>query len=332
MGKRLRHRLASLPEHGSGRTGDPGDGDAGAQRHERPQWVAQAGVARGETDVFQPDVACAGGEGGQHRLVGEDVDATRQTFGAMRQCADCRAGEEFATAIACAGEPVLDVGGDLGPVQRREFEVVGDAVENRAGRAFGESLVEFGLSEQDDLQQLVLGRFEVRQQAHLLERIGRHRVRFVDQSDGAPALAPQRDQAVRDGVEQRSCVADFGAELEGDRAQQVFGIERRVRQPDRDGRRGQAVEQHAQQHRLAGADLAGDLDDAFVVVQRVFERGERVAALSAGKEVAGRRRDPEGRFVQAEMLEVHVSRASLRLRRRPRGCRVPRGGHRASSD
>ena len=66
----------------------------------------------------------------------------------------------------------------------------------------------------------------------------------------------------------------------------------------------QPLHQHAAKHRLAAADLAGDLDDAFIVHHGVGKRFERRAALPAVEKEVGMRRDAKRRLVQPEMLEV----------------------------
>ncbi len=49
-------------------------------------------------------------------------------------------------------------------------------------------LAQLGLTDQDDLQQLLRRSFEIREQAHLLQRFGREVLRLVDDHDDAAAL------------------------------------------------------------------------------------------------------------------------------------------------
>jgi hypothetical protein len=67
----------------------------------------------------------------------------------------------------------------------------------------------------------------------------------------------------------------------------------------------QALHQHPAEHGLAAADLAADLDDAFVVGDGVEQGLERGAAIGAFEKEIRVRGDAERRLAQAEMIQIH---------------------------
>ena len=94
-------------------------------------------------------------------------------------------------------------------------------------------------------------------------------------------------------------------ECHGDRAQHVVGVELRADELRGDDlARIELLEQAAHDRRLAGADLAGDDDEAFALVQPVLEIGEGALVAPAaeverriGIELERFARQPEERFV-----------------------------------
>ena len=197
-------------------------------------------------------------------------------------------------------------------VQRLEVEAVGDAfLAAGACRWRPRSFVEFGLAEQHDLQQLVRLRLEVGEQPDLLQRLGRHGVRLVDQHHDPLARGVALDQRVLQCAQHRMACVLPSAGMPAVRRRWRAGSPRATATGWRgrsvstcSGRRSSSI---AAQHGLAAADFAGDLDDALVVGDRVDQRLERRAAVGAGEEEIGVRRDAERRFAQAEVVEIHGS-------------------------
>ena len=152
-------------------------------------------------------------------------------------------------------------------------------------------------------------RFEVGKQAHLLQCVLRHHVRLVDQDDDAPPRGVEPDQMLLQLAQRhRAPLGELELELIGDGVQDLVARERGRGEVDRRHLGRQPLHQHAAQHGLAAADLARDLDDAFVVQHRVGERFQCRAALGALEEEIGVRRDAERRLVQPEVLEIEGHR------------------------
>ena len=123
--------------------------------------------------------------GGEHRLVREHVDASREPAGRGADAANRRGAENARATVARRAQAKVDVLGHFTCAERIEPEVLGDPVLELTHVASGEHGIELGLAEQHDLQQLLLRGFKVREQADLFERGRRHRMRFVHQRDDA---------------------------------------------------------------------------------------------------------------------------------------------------
>ena len=210
----------------AGKVGDGGDSEHRHDSGGRPQPATErpAGdrlelrVADRRPHLSGIDLVPTGGEGGQQRLVGEDVDAPRQPLGAAADELDGTAAEEIGATVTGGAQPEHQVGGDIAAVQRLEAEAVCDAVVELPHGALVQPLIEFRLAEEDDLQQLVAAGFEVGEQADLFEGVRRHRVRFVDEDDDLPAGGVDLEQTVLQRPQQqlslpcRQVEAQFGGD------------------------------------------------------------------------------------------------------------------------
>ena len=108
-----------------------------------------------------------------------------------------------------------------------------DALLQLAHGLVAQLLVQLWLAEHDDLEQLALLRFQVRQQAQRLQRLERHGLRFVQAYDDAFARPGEFEQGEVQRLEQRMLVVvavEIDAQLLGQREQQAVRIEQRIRQ------------------------------------------------------------------------------------------------------
>ncbi len=83
---------------------------------------------------------------------------------------------------------MLHVGGDFGSRERRQVIARDDALCELPQLAPLEQFREFGLADQNDLQQLAPVGFEVGEQAHLLQHVCGEILRLVDNQHRMPAL------------------------------------------------------------------------------------------------------------------------------------------------
>ena len=140
------------------------------------------------------------------------------------------------------------------------------------------------LADQKALQQRLVAELEIRQHAQLLDRARRQILRLVDDQQRALLVDRELAQERLERRQQHRLVdrLDRQAERRADRAQHVVGVELRA-----DELRGddlvavELLEQAAHDRRLAGADLAGDDDEAFALVEAVLA-GRRTRACGRG--------------------------------------------------
>ena len=148
---------------------------------------------------------------------------------------------------------------------------------------------EFGLAEQEGLQQRFVVGLEVRQHAQFLDRARGQVLGLVDHQQGALALAVDLAQELLQARQQVGLARALVRQAEGrhHHAQGVVRVEvgvDDVRGHDLVG--GQPVEQVAHQRGFTGTDFAGDDDEAFALRQAVLEVGHgALVALAAEEEV-----------------------------------------------
>ena len=102
--------------------------------------------------------------------VGDDVDQARDAARALVQRAQSQARERNAH-IAGDRHAMAHVGFGLGGIQRREVIARGDALRQLPQLPAGEHVAQFGLADQDDLQQFLGRRLQIGQQADLFQRL-----------------------------------------------------------------------------------------------------------------------------------------------------------------
>src|SRR5690606_16394424 len=121
-------------------------------------------------------------------------------------------------------------------------------------------------ADQENLQQLLAVRLEVREQPDLFEQRRFEVLRLVDDQYGATAARVRveqvRVQRVGQALRRRVGSGDGDAELVADRLEELDERQARVVHERRVDFRRQLVEQRAREQRLAGADLAGQQDEA----------------------------------------------------------------------
>ena len=205
---------------------------------------------------------------------------------------------------------MADVGERLVLPQRLEVIAAGDALRELAQLRPREHLAQLRLADQDDLQQLLRRGLEVREQAHLLEHVGVEVLRLVHHQHDAPAAAVRVEQEVREEVDERldaagGALRHLHVQLVADGEQELRGRDARVQDQRDVAVRRQLLQEAAQHGRLAGADLAGELDEAAGLADAVGEVRERLGVPLAEVEVARVRRDRERLFVQPEEARVH---------------------------
>jgi hypothetical protein len=247
--------------------------------------------------------------GAEQCTVRNDIDDARH---AARKAVELalRPGREEVARCAGDARAVAEVGERLVLPERLEVVAAGDALRELAQILPRQDFAQFRLADQDDLQQLLRRGLEIREQAHLLEHVGVEVLRLIHHQHNAPAAAVSVEQEVREEVNERLDAAlgtgrHLHVQLVADGEEEFRGRDARV-QDQRDVTVRRELLQEAAEHgRLAGADLARQLDEAAGLADAVGEMSECLGVALAEIEVSRIRRDRERLFVQPEEARIH---------------------------
>ena len=182
---------------------------------------------------------------------------------------------------------MLDVG--LGFEQIQRTQVVGGdhpLAQLHHLRALHDG-AELRLAHQEALQQRVVLELEVGEHAQLLDRLGREVLGLVDDQQGALAGRGGGHQEGLDGEQQIALGQVLAGDPEGGRHQpeDVARVDLGAHQVGGDDLLGvELFEEATDQQGLPCPDLAGDDDEAFVLMQPVFEIGHGTAMAATAVE------------------------------------------------
>ena len=248
------------------------------------------------------------GEGRQQRFVGEDVDAPREPFRCLGHAPVGAAAKDVGAAVTDGAHAEIHILAHLLGRECLQIKAMGDALVELTDFRLTEIVIEFRLTEQNDLQQLVAIGLQVAEQPDLLQGRDGHALRFFDEDHDLAVVGVLLQKPFLERVHDLQAVA---AGLHGQlhfHSNGLQGVLRRqawIRQIDDIHPIRQALLQHPAKHGLAAAHLADHFDDAFAAVDRVHQSIEDLAAVAAGIEQLGVRRYPEGRALEAEVFVIH---------------------------
>ena len=97
---------------------------------------------------------------------------------------------------------MVDVPGRFFARQRLEVITARDALRKLSEIVPCQQFPQFGLPDEYDLQQLLLRRLEIGQQAHLFEHVPRKILRLIHDQDRAPAIGMRHEQMVIQCIDQ----------------------------------------------------------------------------------------------------------------------------------
>ena len=178
---------------------------------------------------------------------------------------------------------------------------------------------ELGLTDEQDLQDLLVRRLEVGEEPDLLEGVRIEILGLVEDQDGvlAGALALDEEILKREKPLGRRCFPRLAdAEVLQEVLEDPVEVEHRIGDERDGGRLVQSFEQCLEQGSLAGSHLAGQQDEALALLYSVQELGERLSVRWRQMEKPGIGRRIERRLLKPEEGEVHGhearSRSSMR--------------------
>src|SRR5436190_4785482 len=184
-------------------------------------------------------------------------------------------------------EAMLDIRLGLGPIQRTQMVGSNHALSQLLHLRTLHHLPQLGLSDQKALQQCLIAKLEIRQHPQFFDRFWREVLRFVDDEKGAFLVQRRLAQkCLQRSKQYRLADSPHGqAKRCANRTQHVVRIELRADELRSDQLvTVDLLKKTADNCRLAGANLAGNDDEAFALVQAVLQVCER-ALVSATAEV-----------------------------------------------
>ena len=244
----------------------------------------------------------------QEGVIAEAVDDPRDPTGVLRDPAEGFRREQ--AGVPRAGDPETgpDILRDLVSRERLDPAAQGDPLLELAQSREGQAVPELGLAHQQDLEQLVGRRLEVREESDLLERLGRQVLGLVDDQHGVEPGPASLDQ---EGVQRDQALSVARAGPRG--AEVLQGIleeivERKRRVEDEGGGRVaiEPPEQRVDERGLAAADLARQDEKPLLFLDPIDELGEGLAVARGQDEEARVRRHAERLFLEPVKREVHV--------------------------
>ena len=171
-----------------------------------------------------------------------------------------------------------------------------------------EAVAQFGLPQQNNLQQLAVVGFDVREQADLFEQFLGQILRLVYDEHRFPALLDLFEQKFADERDGSQPVAalDVEAEFGRDGLHQPVRVQHRV-EDERGGKQAvELFEQRAAKRRLARADFARELHEALALADAVKQMIVRLTVPPALKQKTRIRREVERRLFQTIVFQIHA--------------------------
>ena len=204
------------------------------------------------------------------------------------------------------------VGFGFAAIERRKVIARSNALGQLAQFGLIELFAQLGLTEQDDLQQFLRRRFQVGEQTHLLQRLGRKVLRLIHNQHHAQTLGVGIEQIdiedIDQALETAATVADVEFQFLADRLEQFHRRKFRMKH-QRDARiLGQLFKQQPAQRGLAGADLARELHEtaAAALADAIKQMRKRVPVALGQEYVARVGSDRKRRLFEAVKLKVHT--------------------------
>jgi hypothetical protein len=246
----------------------------------------------------------------QQRAVAQQVDPARHAMRqAMHQWRERR--REWHADRAGHGQPVRDVGARFGFAQWPQVVACDHALGQLFEFGARKHRAQFGLADQDDLEQLAFAGLEIGQQAQLLEHVARQVLRLVDHQHVVQALCVRRQQVAVDRIHiplyarASSDRRHLDMQLVAHGLQQLLRRQARIEDVGQAAVRGHLLDEAAADRGLAGADLAGEQHEAAAAADPVQQVRQCFAVPLAHEQVARIGGDRKWRVRELEVVVVH---------------------------
>src|SRR5215468_10269146 len=239
-------------------------------------------------------------------MVAERIDETRDPAGVLGDTSDRRVGEESEVCRSRDAKAHADVVPRFLSGQRQNPTAQTDALLELTQLWTIQLVQELWLPDEKNLQQLLPVRLEVREKPDLLEDLETQVLALVEGEHGVLAGPAPLEQEVVQGDEPLDVgLAGLGhAEVLEHVLENSLERQRRVEDEGRGAVVLQAAQERAQEGCLAGADLAGEQDEALVLLDAVEQLGEGFAMPGGGIEKARIGGGIEGLLLKSKEREI----------------------------
>ncbi|OPZ58980.1 MAG: hypothetical protein BWY87_01215 [Deltaproteobacteria bacterium ADurb.Bin510] len=246
--------------------------------------------------------------GQQQGPFADRIDLARQATGIAVDLAQGAAGEAHPALGAGHAQAVQDVIAGFSAVERPHVVTHHDTIRKLAQVVGSQHLAQFRLTDQQDLQQLLVLGFKIREHPNLFEHGRIEVLALVDDQHGVFAAAVDFQQKVEEFVHQPLLGSSGGRESEfAVDALEQFDV-RKGRMQDQ-GRVHPAVErfeQLAADRGLTGANLASDHHEAHALFDAVTQVREGLLVHVGEEQEFGVGRQPEGVLAETEKAFEHL--------------------------
>ncbi len=275
-------------------------------------------LARGEVHgVFEDfvdegfvDGVGFGGEAVEEGVVAEAVDDAGGASGEACNFGDGVRGEACVVGV-CAGnrEAVVDVGGDFFEGERFEMVGEGDALAELFEVGLGDFFAELGLADEDDLEELFGGGFEIGEHAEFFEDFVGEVLGFINDDDDEAVLGKLVDEELVDAEEHGGLVGGVGdgdGEFVANEADELDGVEVGVADEGDLGVVFEVAQEEVGDEGFAGADFAGEQDEAAALFDGIDQIGEGFIVARGFVKELGIGGVAEGELFEVVVREVHA--------------------------
>ena len=182
----------------------------------------------------------------------------------------------------------------------------GDALAELFEVGLGDFVAELGLADEDNLEELVGGGFEVGEHAEFFEDFVGEVLGFINDHDDEAVFGELLDEELVDGEEHAGLVGVGGdGELVADEADELGGVEVSVADECDLGVVFEVLEEEMGDEGFAGADFAGEEDEAAALFDGIDEVGEGFVVAWGFEKEGGVRGVAEGKLLEIVVLEIH---------------------------
>ena len=177
----------------------------------------------------------------------------------------------------------------------------------------GNHAAEFGLSHEDDLQELLARRLQVAEEAHFLQDVARQVLRLIHDENDVVVLLATADKEILDGMNKLylGLVVRGDVQFRARRLKELLGCQRGVDDVSGFHTVAESLHGSAAEHALAGAHFTCDKGEPLALFHGVEQACQGLFVLGARIEKARVRCRRKGKCFKSKMFQVHRANAPV---------------------